>query len=86
MSSSLSDSTGQPSTLPTLIATIVRQALTFGGGLLVANGVVSSTQEQDLIGGAMVLASVIWSVVQKMNAKKALVAAIAAPAGSAGTP
>jgi hypothetical protein len=43
----------------------VRHALTFMGGILVAKGLASDGQIAEMIGSAMTLVGVVWSVVAK---------------------
>jgi hypothetical protein len=54
---------------------IVRHALTFGGGILASKGLASSDEISGGIGALVTLIGVIWSIVQKKNAAKALEAA-----------
>ena len=44
---------------------IVRHALTFVGGIVVMKGLVDETLVTELIGGAMTLTGVIWSIINK---------------------
>ncbi len=48
---------------------IVRHAMTAGGGYFVGSGVLDAGQAETLTGAAVAVAGVIWSVVQKMQAK-----------------
>ena len=48
---------------------LVRHALTFVGGLLIMNGLVSETMISELSGAIMTLVGGIWSVVNKNNPK-----------------
>lgn len=81
---SITDTTGQPGTLPSIVASVLRAGLQFGGGYLAAHGFIGSDQTATFVGAGLFIAGLVWSVIQKVNAKKALVSAIAAPAGSAG--
>ena len=73
----------QPDLLPASTAALIRQGLTFIGGILVARGVVDESAVPELVGAALSVISFSWSVLQKRKALKALKAAIAAPAGLA---
>ena len=44
---------------------IVRHALTFAGGIIVAKGIVSETMFAELLGVAMTIIGSIWSVASK---------------------
>lgn len=44
---------------------IVRHILTFGGGILIAKGIIDETLSQELIGATMTLIGTIWSVISK---------------------
>lgn len=44
---------------------IIRHALTFAGGILVAKGLVSENSMQELGGSVITLIGGIWSVLQK---------------------
>ena len=41
---------------------IVRHVLTFGGGLVVANGLIDEAVAQSIIGSVLALIGTIWSV------------------------
>lgn len=62
---------------------LIRHILTAAGGSLVTNGLFTSAQWQDVVGGLMTIGAVAWSLWQKRQAKAKLNAAIAAPAGKA---
>ena len=47
---------------------IVRHGLTFIGGILVIKGVTSDAAVQEVIGAALSLISIVWSVVSKKQA------------------
>lgn len=65
---------------------ILRHALTFGGGILVTKGIATASEVELWTGAIVTIIGGAWSIWQKIRAKKALDAAIAAPAGSAGMP
>ena len=44
---------------------IIRHALTFAGGILIAKGLMDETMVTELVGATMTLAGSIWSVVTK---------------------
>jgi len=44
---------------------IIRDILTFGGGVLMAKGVVSEGMASDVVGAIMTLIGAIWSVASK---------------------
>jgi hypothetical protein len=73
----------QPDLMTASTAALARQLFTFLGGLLIARGVISEAQAPELIGAAMTVLSLAWSLIQKRNAHVALQDAIAAPAGLA---
>ena len=54
--------------LKELIGGIVRHALTLGGGVLVSQGQLEAAQAETLIGAAMAIFGVVWSVWQKRKA------------------
>lgn len=54
---------------------ILRQLLTSGGGALVANGVLTATQLQDGVGAVIVLIGIGWSLLNKLQHRRALAAA-----------
>ena len=49
---------------------IVRNAASAGAAALVANGLIQSSQTQDLIGSIIFLASMAFSIVEKIMAHK----------------
>lgn len=53
------------STTQSIVAGIVRHALTTGAGMLVAHGYIQSSQTEQVVGAAMVLIGVGWSWWQK---------------------
>ncbi|MCX6908222.1 MAG: hypothetical protein NTY01_09290 [Verrucomicrobia bacterium] len=55
-----------------IILGIIRHALTAAGGALCANGTMSNDEWLQIIGGVVALISVIWSVLQKRGAAKAV--------------
>jgi len=44
---------------------IVRHALTFIGGIVIARGLVDETLVTECIGGALTLTGAIWSIIDK---------------------
>jgi hypothetical protein len=44
---------------------IVRHALTFIGGIVIARGLVDETLVTECIGGALTLTGAIWSIINK---------------------
>jgi hypothetical protein len=46
---------------------IIRHVLTFIGGILVTDGTINSTTENQIIGSLMALIGLIWSIVTKNN-------------------
>jgi hypothetical protein len=44
---------------------IIRHALTFIGGYIVAKGLINETQFAEIAGAAMTLVGTIWSIVSK---------------------
>jgi hypothetical protein len=44
---------------------LVRHALTFVGGIIVAKGLVDENLSQEVIGGVMTLVGAVWSIVNK---------------------
>ena len=44
---------------------IVRHALTFIGGIVIARGLVDETLVTELIGGVLTLTGAIWSIIDK---------------------
>ncbi len=57
------------------ILAILRHVLTTAGGALVADGVLSSSQLQDSVGAVIVIAGIVWSLVNKYQHRRALAAA-----------
>ena len=58
---------------------IFRAILTSAGGALVTNGVFTSTQWQDVVGAAVIVAGAIWSVINKRQHAAAIKVALATP-------
>ena len=50
---------------------VIRHALTFGGGLLVARGLVDSGQAAELAGALVSIIGVTWSIIAKRKAVQA---------------
>lgn len=72
-----------PSPLVAQLAGLARVGLGFLGGYLVSHGVITAEQQPEVIGAAMTVLVIVWGVIQKANAHKALKDAIAAPEGQA---
>jgi hypothetical protein len=47
---------------------IVRHALTFVGGIVIAKGLVDDALFQEILGGVMTLVGAIWSIASKKKA------------------
>jgi hypothetical protein len=47
---------------------LIRHALTFVGGIVVAKGLVDESLSQEVIGGVMTLVGAVWSIVAKKKA------------------
>lgn len=47
---------------------LIRHALTFVGGVIVAKGLVDDVMFQEILGGVMTLVGAIWSVASKKSA------------------
>ena len=54
-----------------VIGALLRHLLTFGGGFLVTDGVLTEPDLQTGIGAVIALGGVIWSIVQKRGGVKA---------------
>jgi hypothetical protein len=52
------------------IASLVRHGLTAVGGSLVAKGLITATVFDEVVGAAVVIAGVVWSVVSKTVLQK----------------
>jgi len=48
---------------------IIRHALTFVGGIVIANGLVEDALFQEIAGGVMTLIGAIWSIASKKKAE-----------------
>lgn len=57
--------------LKELIGGLIRHILTIGGGALVTNGALDATQAETLVGAAMAIFGVAWSVWAKRKAAPA---------------
>lgn len=57
---------------------ILRHVLTTAGGALVTDGVLTSSQLHDGVGAVIVIAGIAWSLVNKMQHRRAIAAAQAA--------
>jgi hypothetical protein len=47
---------------------LIRHALTFIGGIIIAKGLVSDAMFQEILGGVMTLVGAAWSVASKKKA------------------
>jgi hypothetical protein len=65
-----------------IIGSFVRSGLMAAGAGLVTNGTISSSQEQQAVGAVMTLLGLAWSVYQKLQQRKVVVAAVNTPAPS----
>lgn len=72
-----------PSAVPAYIGSLVRNALVLVSGYIIGKGWLTSDQANAFTGAALAALPIVWSLVQKHNANKALKSAIAAPAGKA---
>jgi hypothetical protein len=48
-----------------MVLGLIRHALTFGGGILVAKGLVEANAMQELAGSLITLIGGVWSILQK---------------------
>ena len=69
-----------PNVLPAMAAAVLRSVLMAGGASLVTAGAMTSSQESDLVGAAIVIVTFAWSLAQKYLANRRLAAANRAPA------
>ena len=53
-----------------VIMALIRHALTFVGGLLIAKGVISESAAGELSGLIMTAVGTVWSIVEKVKAVK----------------
>lgn len=53
-----------------VIMGIIRHALTFVGGILIAKGIMSDMSVSEISGLIMTAVGTIWSIVDKINAAK----------------
>jgi hypothetical protein len=51
------------------IGSILRHALTTGGGYLVSSGLLAESDVEPLVGGLMVLVGIVWSLIQKRRSQ-----------------
>ena len=58
---------------------VVRHVLTTLGGALVTDGVLTASQLQDGVGALIVLAGIVWSLINKHEHRRALAVAQARP-------
>lgn len=47
---------------------LIRHALTFAGGIIVAKGLVDDAMFQEILGASMTLVGAVWSIVSKKKA------------------
>lgn len=43
----------------------LRHVLTYGGGFLTSKGIVDASSAESLVGGAVAVAGLVWSVIEK---------------------
>lgn len=72
-----------PSPVPSYAAGILRNAISGLVAYAAGKGWLPADQAPEVVAGAVVLVSAIWSIIQKRNAHVDLKAAIAAPTGQA---
>lgn len=72
-----------PSVIPEFITSLIRNALALLAGFLVGKGVINAQDATALSGALLAAVPVVWSLVNKARANKALKSAIASPAGQA---
>lgn len=72
-----------PSVIPANILSVIRAALNYGAGALLAKGAITDGQQDLVVGLGLAAVALAWSFVQNSMHKKALAQAIAAPAGLA---
>jgi hypothetical protein len=54
-----------------VIGGLIRHLLTFGGGFLVTNGTIAEAELQTLVGAAVAIGGVLWSIFAKRAARPA---------------
>ena len=59
---------------------VIRQILLVAGGGLITRGEFTQGEWETLVGAAVIVATAIWRYIEKAQEKKALAAAVAAPA------
>jgi hypothetical protein len=59
----------------TIVCAVIRHALGAAGGGLATSGLATSDQVSELAGAIMVIITVVWSIIEKAQAKKDLPAA-----------
>ena len=64
------------------VLAIVRQLITIVGGILLTNGYITSSGVEQLVGIALGITSMVWSLWQKQQAEKTLQAALTLPVGA----
>lgn len=74
-----------PGALPEIVAGGIRAGLTTLSGVLVSKGVLTSDQTTGFVGAGLFVITVAWSIFQKVQARKRLAAAVAAPQGKTHT-
>lgn len=53
-----------------ILTSLVRHGLTTAGGTLVAKGTITASAMDEGVGAVMVLVGIVWSIFQKLSAKK----------------
>lgn len=53
-----------------ILGSLVRHVLTLAAGALVSKGLIESSAVEPVVGGAMAVVGVAWSVFQKVKASK----------------
>lgn len=61
------------------VLALVRHALGYGGGYLVATHVATPDQSQAILGGLMAVFAILWSLVQKAQQESAVKKALYTP-------
>jgi len=62
---------GTEKAMGSIIAGLVRHAITTYGGALVSQGLISSSDLETGIGALVTLGGIVWSIVHKISLKKA---------------
>lgn len=81
---SFNDTTSQPSLTAANTATTIRAIIIALGGYAIGKNWLTNEQVSTIAGIAVIVVPLVWGFIKNASTKKALVSAIAAPAGSAG--